>query len=78
VPQFETGSGPHPRPATHFEYTFFGGPFGERVGAMLTPYKPEFFGSFLQKQLLAFCYLPQRPAARAKVTPTATWYQGTG
>jgi hypothetical protein len=45
---------------------------------MLTPYKPEFFGSFLQKQLLAFCYLPQRPAARAKVTPTATWYQGTG
>jgi hypothetical protein len=30
-------------------------------GATLTPYKQEFFGSFLQeKELLAFC-LPHRP-----------------
>jgi hypothetical protein len=28
VPQFETGSGPDPRPATHFEYTVVGWPGG--------------------------------------------------
>jgi hypothetical protein len=28
MPQFETGSGPHPRPATHFEYTVVWWPGG--------------------------------------------------
>jgi hypothetical protein len=37
------------------------GPCGECVGATLTPYKQEFFGSFVcKKERLAFFCLPYR------------------